>query len=61
MRTETLWLALALMLVLEGLLPFLLPRQWQNLLREMLKQEEGAIRLFGFVLIALGLALMWWL
>ncbi|MBC7611204.1 MAG: DUF2065 domain-containing protein [Polaromonas sp.] len=57
-----LWLALALMLVLEGLLPFLSPTGWRKLFEQMLQMNDGQIRFFGLCSIVAGLvgtALLW--
>jgi uncharacterized protein YjeT (DUF2065 family) len=52
-----LW-ALALMLVLEGLLPALLPRQWRQWFAQLLQLQDGQLRFFGVLLVATGLLLM---
>jgi uncharacterized protein len=48
-------LALALMLVLEGLLPFLAPSTWREMFRRMLELSDGQIRFIGLALILSGL------
>lgn len=60
MSGQLLWAAFALVLVVEGLLPFFAPRLWQRMVEELGRQGEGAIRLFGFCSIAIGLAMLWW-
>ena len=62
MDVDSLWLALALMLVLEGLLPFLSPTGWRKLFEQMLQMNDGQIRFFGLCSVAaglLGVALLW--
>ena len=62
MDADSLWLALALMLVLEGLLPFLSPTGWRKLFEQMLQMNDGQIRFFGLCSIVaglLGVALLW--
>ncbi len=62
MDADSLWLALALMLVLEGLLPFLSPTGWRKLFAQMLQMNDGQIRFFGLCSIGaglLGVALLW--
>ncbi len=54
------WPALALVLVIEGLLPFLAPRAWRQMFTEMLKLQDGQIRFFGLVCLASGALLWWW-
>ena len=62
MDGNSFWLALALMLVLEGLLPFLSPTGWRQMFEQILKMNEGQIRFFGLCSILAGLAgmsLLW--
>ncbi|MES2361053.1 MAG: DUF2065 domain-containing protein [Pseudomonadota bacterium] len=63
MDGNSLWLALAFMLVLEGLLPFLSPMGWRRMFEQILKMSDGQIRFFGLCSIALGLAgvILWYL
>jgi hypothetical protein len=55
------WGALALMLVFEGLLPFLSPRAWRNVFERALQLSDGQIRFIGLssMLIGLLLVLLW--
>ena len=53
------WAALALVLVLEGLLPFLSPRGWRNTFQKLLALQDGQLRFFGLCSILLGLLLLW--
>jgi uncharacterized protein len=54
------WAALALMLVMEGLLPFLSPRGWRQTFQKLLELRDGQLRFFGLTSIALGLLTLWW-
>ncbi len=54
----TLLLALALMLVIEGILPFLSPRIWRETFRRAIALADGQIRFIGLASMALGLALI---
>ena len=47
--------ALCLVLVIEGLVLFAVPRGWQAMMREALKMEPGRLRFFGAAVIAAGL------
>ena len=51
-----LWAALALVLVIEGLLPFLSPPKWRRMFEQMLQMSDGQIRFFGLCSMLLGLA-----
>ena len=55
--SELLLGALALMLVIEGLLPFISPRSWRQMFESALRLSDGQIRFFGMVSIATGLLL----
>jgi uncharacterized protein len=53
--------ALALMLVFEGLLPFLSPTTWRAVFERALKLSDGQIRFIGLLsmIIGAGLLLLW--
>lgn len=53
--------ALALVLVIEGLLPMLAPQRWRELFRQILQLQDGQIRFFGLFSVLLGLILLAWL
>jgi uncharacterized protein len=57
---DLLWPALALVLILEGLLPFISPGAWRRVFSEMLRMRDGQIRFFGLCSIGLGVLLWWW-
>ncbi|HXW65808.1 MAG TPA: DUF2065 domain-containing protein [Burkholderiaceae bacterium] len=50
--------ALALMLVFEGLLPFVSPASWRSLVRRIGVLTDGQIRFFGMTSIVAGLVLL---
>ena len=52
---ETLWAALALVLVLEGLMPLVAPRAWRETFRRLIEMSDGQIRFIGLAAVALGL------
>ena len=52
---ETLWAAIALVLVVEGLMPMLAPRAWRDTFRRLIEMSDGQIRFIGLASIALGL------
>ena len=61
MDIDTLWLALALVLVIEGLFPLITPAGWRRAFAQLLALQDGQIRFFGLLLVLCGLVLMWWL
>ena len=50
--------ALALMLILEGLLPFLSPGAWRRMFERATKLGDGQIRFFGLCSMVIGLLLL---
>ncbi len=50
--------AVALMLVFEGVLPFLSPRRWRSIFERALTLTDGQIRFMGLASIVLGLVLL---
>ena len=50
--------ALALMLVLEGLLPFLSPTLWRRVFEKAITMSDGQIRFLGLSSMLAGLLLM---
>jgi uncharacterized protein YjeT (DUF2065 family) len=52
-------MALALMLVLEGILPFVLPGVWREMFRRIIELSDGQIRFFGLTSMLLGLVLLY--
>lgn len=56
---DAFWPALALVLILEGLLPMLAPGAWRRVFTEMLRLRDGQIRFFGVVCVGAGLLLGW--
>ena len=53
-------IALALMLIMEGLLPMLSPARWRQLFTQLLQLEDGQIRFFGLCSAVAGLILLAW-
>ncbi|HEY0819362.1 MAG TPA: DUF2065 domain-containing protein [Rhizobacter sp.] len=54
--------ALALMLVVEGLLPFLSPGAWRQVFQRALQLSDGQIRFLGLTSMIMGLVallLLW--
>ena len=53
----TLLTAFALMLVIEGLFPFLAPSAWRETFRRLMQLSDGQIRFFGLTSMLAGLIL----
>ncbi len=56
---ETLLAAFALMLVLEGVIPFLYPSKWRNLVATLANISDRQLRVMGLVSMLLGLGLLY--
>jgi len=54
----SLLVAFSLMLVLEGLLPFLAPTAWRETFRRLTQLTNGQIRFLGLASMLLGLILL---
>jgi uncharacterized protein YjeT (DUF2065 family) len=52
---DSLWTALALLLILEGLLPCVAPRFWRVGFRRLTDLTDGQLRFIGMVSIGVGL------
>ena len=57
--SNTLLTALALMLVIEGVLPFLVPALWRETFRRLTEMSDGQIRFIGLTSMVAGLLLLY--
>lgn len=55
---STLLMAFGLMLVIEGLLPFVAPRLWRDTFRRVTEMADGQLRFVGLTSIIIGLAMI---
>ena len=55
---KTLLLAFALMLIIEGLLPFVVPQVWRDMFRRIIAMTDGQIRFFGLTSMVTGVLLL---
>lgn len=55
---DGLLVAIALMLLLEGLLPLASPRAWRQVFERALGLRDGQLRFLGLISVASGLALL---
>ncbi len=58
MSWKLLFMALGLMLVLEGVLPFLSPDRWRQFVQSLAQQTDKSIRITGFVCMLVGMAIV---
>ena len=53
---DSLWPAFALLLIVEGILPFAAPRVWRETFRRLIEMSDGQLRFVGLISMALGVA-----
>ena len=51
-------MTIAMLLVLEGMMPFLMPTQWKEMLKRFLALPERTIRITGLLAMLVGLGIM---
>ena len=56
---HSLLVALSLMLVLEGILPFLYTQRWRRLVAQLAQISDANMRVLGLLSMLIGLALLW--
>jgi len=56
---DAFWLALALVLVIEGLFPVLSPSGWRRMFSQILQLNDGLLRFFGMCSILAGCSVIW--
>ena len=56
--SSTLFMAFALMLVIEGILPFVAPAAWRETFRRLIQFTDGQIRFVGLTSMIIGLVLL---
>ena len=55
---NTLLMAFALMLVLEGLMPFVWPKRWRETFERLIQLSDGQLRFIGLTSMIAGLILL---
>jgi len=53
------WAALALMMVLEGVLPFARPEGWRQLMLKISRMTDAQLRTFGFLSMVAGVLILY--
>ena len=61
LNSTTFWLAIGLVLLVEGFMPFVSPSTWRQTFNQILQFSDGQLRFFGLLSLLLGLLLIWWL
>jgi uncharacterized protein YjeT (DUF2065 family) len=52
--------AIALLFIIEGIIPFLSPKLMRNLWQTLLQMDEKSIRISGLVSMVAGVAMLYW-
>ncbi len=64
MNDQSMWqdiaVAFSLMLVLEGVIPFLYPDRWKNMVEALARIDSRTMRIMGLVSMLAGTALLYW-
>jgi len=58
MTSATLFTALGLMLLLEGLLPLIAPQAWRETFKRLIDMKDGQLRFVGLISMCGGLLLL---
>ena len=58
---HSLWVATALMLVIEGLMPFVNPTVFRRALLQMAGMKDQQLRLIGLFSMIVGVVLLYWI
>lgn len=56
---QELGVAFCLMLVLEGIIPFLYPQRWRKLVAQLAHVNDRSLRMTGFISMIVGTALLY--
>jgi uncharacterized protein YjeT (DUF2065 family) len=56
--SEIIIAGLALMLVIEGILPFTAPKLWRETFRKLIEMTDGQIRMSGLISMVAGLVIL---
>ena len=57
---ESLFIATALMLVIEGIMPFINPALFRRSLLQMSQMSDQTLRVIGLTCMIIGLVLLYW-
>jgi uncharacterized protein YjeT (DUF2065 family) len=54
-------LGLAMMLIVEGMIPFVSPGLWRDTFRKLLALKDGQLRFVGMTAMLSGIILLYWI
>ena len=55
---DSIWTAMALVFLIEGLLPFVSPAGWRQMFSQLIQLRDGQIRFFALLSMAVGLVML---
>ena len=55
--SNSIWLAIGLVLIVEGLGPLVVPRGWRNMVAELSQQSDSQLRRIGGCLVVAGVVI----
>lgn len=53
-------IALALVMVVEGILPFLSPKSWRKMVVSAAQQNDRSMRIMGLMSMLVGVVILYW-
>lgn len=56
---DSIWYAIALVFLIEGLVPFISPTGWRRVFLQLTQLSDGQIRFFALLIIAVGVLMFW--
>jgi len=57
---QELAVAISLVMIIEGLLPFVAPGRWREVILNVAQSNDRQIRIIGLISMLSGLALLYW-
>ncbi|MDE2423783.1 MAG: DUF2065 domain-containing protein [Betaproteobacteria bacterium] len=51
-------MAIGMVLILEGIMPVIAPRQWRNTLLKLTQLSDGQVRWIGVIVMILGIVII---
>ncbi len=57
--SDAIWIALALLLVIEGLMPAINPAGWRRMFEQLLRLSDQQVRTIGLISMVAGLIMLW--
>jgi len=61
MTMNDFWVALCLMMVFEGMMPFLYPNRFRKMVVVMAQMDDNRLRLVGLISMILGVVSLYWI